>query len=109
MGTIDGKKSIARSEEEGCDSYPDTRGGTNVGLQSTIAGDKSERADRADGAESNFFSARRSATGGILSQLIEEYRDLLAVKKQEIDRLEARIFEFEGLQNELEQRIDNES
>jgi hypothetical protein len=109
MGTIDGKKGITRSEEKGCDSYPDTGGGTNVGLQSAIAGDKSERIDRADGAESNFFSARRSATGGILSQLIEEYRDQVAVKRQEIDRLEARISEFEGLQNELQQRIENES
>lgn len=109
MGTIDGKKSIARSEEEGCDSHAYSRRGGHAGLQSQTTRNKPQRTDRADSEESNFFGTGRAATGGILSQLISEYRDQVAIKKQEIDRLEGRIDEFEALLDELQQRAESES
>ena len=46
--------------------------------------------------------------GGILGQLIEEFRSQVAVKKQEIERLESRIEQFEAIRKEINSTDDAE-
>jgi hypothetical protein len=52
---------------------------------------------------SEFISRRERVTGGMLRQLISEYRNQVAIKKQEIQSLESRVEELELLQKDLEE------
>lgn len=108
MGRINGKTDNTRSEEERLYSDSHSRGCRDAGLQGADSRDKPERINRTYGAESNFFRSGGTAAGGILSQLIDEYRDQVAAKKLELDRLEARINQFEALLEELQQRSKDE-
>nr|WP_265578940.1 hypothetical protein [Nostoc sp. LEGE 06077] len=46
------------------------------------------------------------ATGEMLRQLISEYRNQLAIKRQEIESLATRVQELESLQEELGQDVE---
>lgn len=107
MGTIDGKTDNTRSEEEGCDRYTYSRRSRDARFQSAEFGNKQERIDRAYGTESNFLRPSTATTGGILSQLIDEFRDQVAVKKSEIEYLEAKIHQFQEILEESEQQKQN--
>lgn len=58
---------------------------------------------RNDGSSriSRFDNTRERIAGGILRQLIKEYRDQVAINKNEVSRLEKRIIELELLEQEL--------
>ncbi len=109
MGRINGKKNNTWSKKERryCHSY--SRGCRNVGFKSAELGYKPERIDRADSSESDFFKPGTSITGGILSQLIQEYGDQVATKKHEIEWLELRINQFKRILEELDQRTESEN
>jgi hypothetical protein len=59
--------------------------------------------NRNDGSPrvSRFNNTRERIAGGILRQLIKEYRDQVAINKNEVSRLEKRIIELELLEQEL--------
>jgi hypothetical protein len=77
--------------------------------ESAVAGDDSIGADRELRTTRRFNATRGSgrvtSTGGILRQLIAEYRDQREAKLAEVARLDVRIEEFENLLDELEQRV----
>jgi hypothetical protein len=105
MGNIDGKKdedSSPRTEEEGFYSHTHAGRGGDAGRQSEISWHQQERIDRANCSQSTLLSTREAVTGKMLRQLIGEYREQVAIKKNEIQHLEARIQEFEALEKELE-------
>lgn len=105
----------------------DTGGEGNARSQSEIARHQQERIDRAYSARSSIVIPGISIAGGMLRQLISDYRDQMATKINEIHRideekqrldtekqrltedkekLEFRIKEFEALQNQLEQESE---
>lgn len=105
---INNEKIFARTEEKECNAYPDPRGGKSFGRESKINRLQQERDDREDRSWSDFSGFGRTITGGMLRQLIKEYKDQLATKKDTIERLtsevqqlEAKIEEFESLEKQL--------
>jgi hypothetical protein len=101
----------------------DTGGEGNARSQGENARHQQERIDRAYSARSSIVFPGISIAGGMLRQLISDYRDQMATKVNEIHRideerrrldtekqrlnedkekLEFRIKEFEALQNQLE-------
>jgi hypothetical protein len=100
------------TEEEGRNSNSDSRRGGNTRCQGESTGYQSERINRTNSSEFNFTKPRRTIAGGMLCHFIDDYREQVALKKAErerldsdILRLEARISELELLQSELEDRI----
>lgn len=123
MGNIDGKEdkdSGTRAEEERLYAYAHAGRGGNVGCQSQGSGNQQKRIDRENSQKPSIFSFRISDIGGMLRQLISDYRDQVAKKKHQIQRieeekqrlndetqqLEARIQEFEALQEDLEKQLE---
>lgn len=108
-----------RGTEEKRDVYADTGRDEDVGGESQTSRHQQKRVNRANRSKQSLFRSTETITGGMLTQLIEDYRAQLASKKNEIQflqtliqnsenealRLEARIQEFESLQEELEEEI----
>ena len=70
------------------------------------------RTHRDNGSAGDFSAddARRETNvGKIVRQLIREYHDQVALRKQEIERLESKIQEFEAIQQEIEKGIQENS
>lgn len=105
----------------------DTGGEKAVRSQSPVSGHQQERVDRANSKESSIIIPGISITGGMLRQLISDYRDQMAAKINEIRRIDEekqrldaekqrltedkeklgdRIREFEALQQELEKQSE---
>lgn len=71
--------------------------------QSPTDGIESVRTHRDDGQTRNDAnSSREGIAGKMLRQLIGDYRDQLANKKQEVEQLANRITELEKLQQEID-------
>jgi hypothetical protein len=106
------------STQERFDVNSDTRGSRDAGRKSQGYGHQQKRDDRAYSERASIFSPGISITGGMLRQLIGDYRDQLAAKKEQIkklyeqvqqlsgetEKIESRIQEFESLQFQLEQQ-----
>jgi hypothetical protein len=116
MGNVDGTKNQSCRtwhEEKGLYGIPDPRRGGNARQHGRVDGDKSERANRESRQEASFNDKRGSQfDGGIVSQLISEYRDQVAVKKTtirnlelEIQDLESRVHQLETVQEQLEKTL----
>lgn len=75
---------------------PGSKGISNGGQQIGIDRDHSSPG-------SNPLSRRERVTGGMLRQLINDYRNQVAIKKQEIETLESRVEELELLQKDLQE------
>ena len=106
---INGEKIFTRTKEEECNAYSDTGWSNSFGRESKIDGLQQERDDREDRSGSDFYRFGQAITGGMLRQLIEEYKDQLAAKKDtinrlasEAERLKTRIKEFESLEEQLD-------
>lgn len=92
-----------RGAESSGKCIPNSNIDTIARSQSFTNGLESIRADRDDGtARVGTVSRAERVTGEMLRQLISEYRNQLAIKKQEIESLENRVQELESLQEELE-------
>ncbi|MGI8502056.1 MAG: hypothetical protein ACR2LR_13095 [Hassallia sp.] len=99
-----------RTEEKGLNVDVDTRWCRDAGNQSENIGNQQERTYRAYSSKSSISSSGASDDGGMVCQLIDDYRDQVAARKAEIKRLEDevkklefRIDEFEILKHELNQ------
>ncbi len=123
MGNVDGEKDqdrSSRTEKKRLYAYTHSGGSRDARYEGEISRNQSERTYRANSTQSSIFSSGASDDGGILRQLIRDYRDQVAtrrdqvaVKKAEIKRLEDeaeklefRIQEFETLQHQLEQESE---
>ncbi|WP_445630425.1 hypothetical protein [Nostoc sp. DSM 114167] len=116
---IKNEETVARGEEKERHVHTDTRGHADAGRESESYWYQQERVNRADSSQSSLFSPGSTITGGMLGQLIKDYKDQLASKKHQIQflqnliqnaegealRLEERIQEFEALQEELEKQL----
>lgn len=130
MGITNGEKVDTRREEEERHVHPDTGGNRTTGNQGEISWHQQKRANRTDSKEPSIFGSGSSVTGGMLRQLISDYRDQKAAKQNEIRRIEeekqrldeqknrledeakklqARIEEFESLQKDLDRSIAEKS
>ncbi|BAZ66284.1 hypothetical protein NIES4106_10340 [Fischerella sp. NIES-4106] len=123
MGIKTDEKTTARSKEEGCDGDANSRRGGDAGHKGESSEDQQKRVDRANSTKPSIFDTGTSITGGMLRQLISDYRDQVAAKKNEAHRLkdeiqrindeteklEARIKEFEALEQELEKQLEESS
>jgi chromosome segregation ATPase len=76
-----------RGEEEKCNVLSLPGGDEVIRGESTSAGNQQKRIYRAN-STSREFDAQTSITGGILSQLINDYYDQLAEKTNQIHRIE---------------------
>jgi hypothetical protein len=76
--------------------------------RSTLGHDqvRSSRSVRArqDSRVESLSVAGNAGTGGILRQLIDEYREEINIRLAEVERLQTRVGHFERLLEELEQR-----
>lgn len=106
MGNIDGSKKNqdggSRSEEKGRYRNIDSGGSRDVGHQGAEVGYQSQRADRTDGEEPGFVGARETVAGGMVSQLIDEFRDQVAARKNDIERFESEVQHLESKIKQLE-------
>lgn len=116
---ITNEETVARGEEKERNVHPDTRGYADARGESESYRYQQERINRANSTQSNFIFSGSAITGGMLRQLIKDYRDQLAAKKHQFEflqeliqnteseaqRLEERIQEFEILQEELEKQV----
>ncbi|MBW4607343.1 MAG: hypothetical protein KME22_08975 [Hassallia sp. WJT32-NPBG1] len=115
-----------RREEEKRNVLPLAGRNEAIGGESTSAGNQQKRIYRAD-STGREFDAQTSITGGILSQLINDYYDQLAEKTNQIhkieeerqrleaekerikadrEKLQSKIQEFTTLQQELKKQPD---
>ena len=106
---INNEEIFARAEEKKCNVHPDTRWGGSSRRESEINGVQQKRNDREDCSRSDIFRFGQRIAGGMLRQLIEEYKDQVATKKDaierlasEIERLTTRIEEFESLEKQID-------
>ena len=127
MGITNGEEVIARREEEECYVHTDARGNRTAGSQGEYPWHKQKRANRADSEKPSLLGLEPSIAGGMLCQLIGDYRDQKAAREKEISRikeekkrleeeekrietevekLQVRIEEFEVLQQGLEDRLE---
>ncbi|MEA5622510.1 hypothetical protein VB740_05995 [Nostoc sp. UHCC 0251] len=116
---ITNEEAVARGEEKERHVYTDARRYADAGRESESDWHQQERINRANSSEPSLFGSRPTITGGMLGQLIKDYRDQLASKKHQVqflqnliqnaeseaNRLEERIQEFETLQEELEKQL----
>jgi hypothetical protein len=95
-------RQIRRTESEG-KYIPDANFDREPRPESSTAECQPFGTDRNDGTpgERRTNDARERTIGGILRQLINEYRDRVAQNKNEINRLENRILELEALETNL--------
>nr|WP_263986529.1 hypothetical protein [Dendronalium phyllosphericum] len=121
MGTID-EKTATRSEKKGSNFDAYSGGSRNARRESESSGNKQKRDDRTHSERASVLAPGASVTGGMLRQLIADYRDQLAAKKEELRKLEeeiqrtndeaekiqSRIQEFESLQIQLEEQNNEE-
>jgi chromosome segregation ATPase len=115
MGTTN-EKADARTEEEKLELNIVPRRSGIARSEGENAGNQQERDHRANSTRSSIFSPGTAVTGGMLDHLIDEYRDQMATKeselerlKDEIKRLAARIKEFEALRQELKKQSEENS
>lgn len=106
-------KTFTWTEEEGFNIDLNPGRGRDVGNQSENIGNQQERACRAHSPKSSIFRYGASDDGGMVCQLIDDYRDQVAARKAEIKRLEEevkklefRIDEFEILKQQLKQESE---
>lgn len=113
---IANEETVTRSTEERFNFNADTRRCGDARREGQGNGYQQERDDRTDSQRTSIFSLGKSITGGMLRQLIADYRDQLAAKKEEIrkhyeeinqlneeaEKIESRIQEFELLKSQLE-------
>ncbi|WGV25679.1 hypothetical protein QI031_28830 [Halotia branconii CENA392] len=119
MGTIN-EKAATRAKEKGSNFDTYSGGSRDARREGEGYGTEQKRDDRTHSERASVLTLGKSITGGMLRQLIADYRDQLAAKKEEINKLEnqirqandeaeklqSRIQEFEALQSQLEQQIE---
>ncbi|AKG21283.1 hypothetical protein [Calothrix sp. 336/3] len=112
---ITNEEAATRTEEERPNSINHSRRFRPTGCQGESYGDKQERVSRENCTGQSIFSIGTAVSGGMLRQLIKDYRGQVARKKNELQRLneetrritndlealEERIREFEVLEIEL--------
>lgn len=103
MVNFNGKKGDTWTTKEGCYSDPYSRRSRDAGCQSEKSRNKQKRTDRAYSSQSHFYGSRKSASGGILLQLIKETRDQLVDHELEGEKLRDRLSRFELMLEQLEE------
>lgn len=107
---IDGEekaRQIRRTEGKG-QHISNSDSDSTLRLKSDSSRSKQIGVDRNDCEGGAYLSTRR-ATGKMISQMLAEYREQLATKQKEIERLQIRIQEFEELAKELTESEDKPS
>ncbi|BAY21697.1 hypothetical protein NIES2100_14540 [Calothrix sp. NIES-2100] len=98
----------SRHEEKRRNSNTHSGRGGTIGFKSEYSGHQSERADRTNSTGTSHFNFRSGTDGGVVDQLIDEYREQVELKKcaiknlqVEIKQLEDRIQDFEQVREQL--------
>ncbi|WP_263973504.1 hypothetical protein [Atlanticothrix silvestris] len=100
---------LVRGREGQSQHISDSNIDREPGSSSYSTGDESFRTDRDYGSSRAVFTAGRKTTPGkIVRQLISEYRNQVAAKKDEIQKIEIKIQEFESLLEDLGQSEEPE-
>lgn len=104
MGNIDGTENQSgstRHEEKRLHGFIDPRRSGNARYNGSVDEHQPERIDRKDRSQTNFNNKPGSSPdGGVVAQLIDEYRDQVELKKSTIKSLE---IEIEGLDSRIQQ------
>lgn len=106
MGNKDGTKnkdSCPRDEEKRRNSNSYSRRSRTTRFKSPNIRYQSKRANRTDCTGASNISFRDRANGGVVDQLIDEYRDQVDLKKCAIRKLEVEIEQLESRINDFEQ------
>jgi len=112
MGNINGAKEDencrSRYEEKRLYCVANTGGSRNARHKGGNARNQSQRIDRANSQGASFNELGSTDDGGIVGQLIDEYRNQVAIKRAEIEsiqievqQLESRIHQFEIIEEAL--------
>jgi hypothetical protein len=100
---------LVRGREGQSEHISDSNINRESGSSGYSAGNESFRVDRDYGSSRAVSASRRKATPGkIVRQLISEYRNQVAAKKQEIEQIESKIQEFESILEDLGQSEEPE-
>lgn len=106
-GETKDEKAAARAEEERLNINVDPRRGGQIRGESQSPWTEQERIDRADSQRSSIFSSPgTTVTGGMLDHLIDDYAGQVAVKEQEITRLNEDINRYRDEVGRLNFRIE---
>ena len=101
--------SLRRKQDQSAQGANDANGQTLTQGEGHQNGNQYGRATRTlcqgGGKSGDSSSARDTIAGGMLRQLIDEYKELISTKQSEIDRLQNRVTHFEGLLADLNQRV----
>jgi len=116
---INGTKSQdcrAWHEKEGCDGDAYAGRRRVAGYQSQSAGSQPQRVNRTHCQRASYLRLGSETDGGVVKDLIDEYRDQVAIKKAtikslelEIDQIESRIQQFETIQVQLNHQLQEVS
>ena len=116
---INGTKSENRrswDEKERCYSNPHTRRRRDARHQGQPVGNQPQRVDRTHCQGASYLGRGSETNGGVVDNLIEEYRSQVAIKKAtiktlelEIEQIESRIHQFEAIQAQFDHQLQEAS
>ncbi|BBD64486.1 hypothetical protein NIES4072_18520 [Nostoc commune NIES-4072] len=116
MGTTKDEKTTSRREEAEVKPLDIARRNGITGREGQNLRNQQERDHRASSQKSSIFSSGTAVTGGMLDHLIDEYCSQVAIKQEEIERLnnevsrlETRVQEFKALRAELQKQFQEAS
>ena len=103
-------------EKERCDSNTYAGRRRTAGYQSKSIGSQSQRAYRTHSQGASYLRFGSETDGGVVNDLINEYRDQVAIKQAsiktlelEISQIESRIQQFEVIQVQLSNQLQEVS
>ena len=95
---------LVRGREDQSQYLSDSNLNRKSGSPSYSSGNESLRVNRDYGSSRGISTSRRKANPGkIVRRLIDEYRDQVVTKKNEIQQLESKIQELESLLGDFEE------
>ncbi|MEH2050080.1 MAG: hypothetical protein V7K70_10205 [Nostoc sp.] len=116
---INGTKSENRrswNEKERCNRNPYTGRRRDARHQGKLVGNQPQRVDRTHCQGTSYLGLGSEANGGVVDNLIDEYRNQVAIKKAsirtlelEIEQIESRIQQFEAIQAQFSHQLQEAS
>ena len=100
---------LVRGRESQSEHIIDSNVNRKFGSTSGSIRDQSVRTDRDNGSSRSFTNNGEDVIGKIVTHLISECRNQVAVKQNEIGHLEIKIQEFEALLKDIEPSTEKEN
>lgn len=96
------EKTVTWSQEKGHDLHSVSRMRRAFGYQGKILGYQQKRNNRKSGSVANFLGDGQENIGGMLRHLINEYRNQVADKEKELQKMELDILHLHNKLRDLE-------